>query len=66
MLSFTFKDVGSSEGIAIDWTSRLMFWTDSTNLTVEVASLENPKSRKVLVGTGLVNPRGIAVHPGKG
>lgn len=55
--------VSNPEGLAIDWVSRNIFWTGKT--TVEVANLET-KKRKVLVSDGLVNPRGIAVHPYRG
>ncbi|XP_015113339.1 nidogen-2 isoform X5 [Diachasma alloeum] len=58
-------DVSSPEGISIDWVSRNLFWTDSGRGTIEVASLET-KKRKVLISEGLVNPRGIAVHPYRG
>ncbi|XP_076174255.1 nidogen isoform X2 [Ptiloglossa arizonensis] len=57
--------VSSPEGLTIDWVSRNIFWTDSGKMTVEVANLET-KKRKVLVSDGLVNPRGIAVHPYRG
>ncbi|XP_076239485.1 nidogen isoform X2 [Calliopsis andreniformis] len=57
--------VSSPEGLAVDWVSRNIFWTDSGKRTVEVASLET-KKRKVLVSDGLVYPRGIAVHPYRG
>ncbi|XP_015431695.1 PREDICTED: nidogen-2 [Dufourea novaeangliae] len=57
--------VSSPEGLAVDWVSRNIFWTDSGKTTVEVANLETRK-RKVLVSDGLVNPRGIAVHPYRG
>ena len=57
--------VSSPEGLSIDWVSRNIFWTDSGKATVEVASL-NTKKRKVLISDGLINPRGIAVHPYRG
>ncbi|XP_076650087.1 nidogen isoform X4 [Halictus rubicundus] len=57
--------VSSPEGLAVDWVSRNIFWIDSGKTTVEVANLET-KKRKVLVSDGLVNPRGIAVHPFRG
>ncbi|XP_011138379.1 nidogen-2 isoform X2 [Harpegnathos saltator] len=57
--------VSSPEGLSVDWVSRNIFWTDSGKTTVEVASLLT-KKRKVLVSDGLVNPRGIAVHPYRG
>lgn len=60
-----FADIGSPEGLAIDWVSRNIYWTDSTKDTVEVANLET-KLRRTLFDTQLVNPRGIAVHPQRG
>ncbi|XP_070160368.1 nidogen isoform X1 [Polyergus mexicanus] len=57
--------VSSPEGLSVDWVSRNIFWTDSGKTTVEVASLVT-KKRKILVSDGLVNPRGIAVHPYRG
>lgn len=53
----------SPEGIAIDWISRRMYWTDSSKDTIEVASLDDGKVRAVIIRSGLVNPRGIAVDP---
>ncbi|KAG6455522.1 hypothetical protein O3G_MSEX009239 [Manduca sexta] len=62
-LSFGIK---SPEGLAVDWSGRNIFWTDSKKLTIEVANLDT-KVRKVLFAVnGIVNPRGIAVHPQRG
>lgn len=58
-------DIGSPEGISIDWVSRNIYWTDSRKDTLEVANLDS-KRRKVIVSDGLVNPRGVAVHPARG
>ena len=60
-----FADIGSPEGLAIDWASRNIYWTDSSSDTIEVANLDT-KVRRVLFNTSLVNPRGIAVHPSRG
>lgn len=56
-------DIISPEGIAIDWVSRRIYWTDSQKHTIEVADLEDAKIRATIASTGLQNPRGIAVDP---
>uniref|UniRef100_W8B8M3 Nidogen-1 n=1 Tax=Ceratitis capitata TaxID=7213 RepID=W8B8M3_CERCA len=61
--TFLEDDIESPEGIAIDIVSRRIYWTDSVKDTIEVASLEDPTLRAVLVNKNLVNPRGIAVDP---
>jgi len=56
------NNVKSAEGLAVDWISRNIYFTDSETRTIEVASL-NGQYRKVLVRSNLKNPRGIAVDP---
>ncbi|KAH8320608.1 hypothetical protein KR067_005779 [Drosophila pandora] len=56
-------DIESPEGIAIDVVSRRLYWTDSVKDTIEVASLDDPSLRAVIINKALVNPRGIAVDP---
>ena len=65
IIYFCPADIGSPEGISVDWVSRNVYWTDSTKDTLEVANLDT-KLRKVLISEGLVNPRGVAVHPSRG
>lgn len=57
------SDIISPEGVAVDWISRRIYWTDSTKDTIEVASLDNSSIRAVVIRKNLVNPRGIAVDP---
>lgn len=52
------------EGLAVDWVSRNIYWTDSRKKTVEVSNLDG-SLHKVLISDNLVNPRGIALHPGR-
>lgn len=58
-----FSDIVSPEGVAVDWISRHIYWTDSSKDTIEVASLDNSSVRAVVIRKDLVNPRGIAVDP---
>lgn len=60
---FITEDLMSPEGIAVDWISRRLYWTDSLKDTIEVADLDNATRRAVIIDTKLVNPRGIAVDP---
>ncbi|KAH8309564.1 hypothetical protein KR059_011830 [Drosophila kikkawai] len=60
---FITTDIESPEGIAIDVISRRLYWTDSVKDTIEVASLDDPTLRAVIINKQLVNPRGIAVDP---
>ena len=50
------------EGIAIDWISRNIYWTDSQRDVIEVMKLDGTE-QKVLINTDLVEPRGIVLHP---
>ena len=57
------------EGVAIDWVARNVYWTDSGKKTIEVAQLDDRRSRSrsiprvILFDEQIQNPRGIAVHP---
>ena len=55
-------DVGNVEGVAIDWIGRKLYWISYQSGTIEVATLDG-NYRKVLINTGLENPRGMAVDP---
>lgn len=59
------SNLGQIDGIAVEWESDLIYWTDYTNKRIEVAQL-NGKNRRSLVSTGTRRPRGIAVDPRKG
>lgn len=53
------------DGLAVDWIGRNMYWCDKTTDTIEVSGLDG-LYRRVLVDTGLQEPRAIAVHPFRG
>lgn len=55
----------TTDGLAVDWVARNMYWTDTGRNTIEVARLDGT-SRKVLVNNSLDEPRAIAVFPSKG
>ena len=57
--------LGTTEGLAVDWISRNLFWTDTGRDKIEVARLDG-SSRKVIVSSNLDEPRAIAIYPRKG
>lgn len=56
--------VGIVQGIALDWVSSNLYWTDSLHKTINVAR-EDGMYQQVLIDEALENPLGIAVHPGR-
>lgn len=54
------------EGIAVDPSSRNLFWVDSELRKIQVASIDNFSHTYTLLEVGLDNPRGIAIHPQRG
>ena len=58
-------DVAGTQGLAVDWVSLNLYWTESDSKTVQVASL-NGRHRKVLFRERVDKPRAIALHPAKG
>ena len=53
------------DGLAVDWLADNLYWTDAGRNVLEVARLDG-SSRKVIIGTGLDDPRAVAVFPQKG
>ncbi|KAM3721677.1 Low-density lipoprotein receptor-related protein [Dirofilaria immitis] len=63
---FISEGLDVTEGIALDWIARNLYWVDSSLNTIEVASLERSGARAVLIHENVDQPRGIAVDPRKG
>lgn len=62
---FIVTDAKSTEGLALDWVNRKIYWTDSGLKRVMVADLLNGTSITTIANSSLSNPRGIAVHPNR-
>lgn len=50
------------DGIAVDWISRNLYWTDKGTDRIEMSRL-NGSSRHVIVAEGLQEPRAIVLDP---
>uniref|UniRef100_A0A673N1B4 LDL receptor related protein 8 n=1 Tax=Sinocyclocheilus rhinocerous TaxID=307959 RepID=A0A673N1B4_9TELE len=59
------SDLHSPEGLALDWVQHNLYWTDSGDRTISVASVDGSR-RRVLISTDLSEPRAIAVDPERG
>ena len=57
-----FDDVGAVEGLTIDLAGRQLYWTSTTNNTVETSKLDG-SFRRTLIGQNLDEPRDIIVDP---
>lgn len=56
------SQLNSPEGLAIDWVHKNIYWTDSGNKTISVATADGSK-RRTLFSSDLSEPRAIAVDP---
>ena len=57
-----YDNFGVADGLAIDFAGRLLYWTSTTNDTVEVSKLDG-SLRRTLVKWHLDEPRDIIVDP---
>ncbi|KAM6948698.1 low-density lipoprotein receptor-related protein 8-like [Aplochiton taeniatus] len=55
----------SPEGLALDWLQHNLYWSDSGERSISVASVDGSR-RRVLVNTELSAPRSIALDPHRG
>ncbi|KAF5306597.1 hypothetical protein FQR65_LT18530 [Abscondita terminalis] len=53
------------DGLAVDWVARNLYWCDKGLDTVEVSTLDG-KYRRVLINSGLDEPRAIVLDPVRG
>ncbi|XP_035882008.1 low-density lipoprotein receptor-related protein 8 isoform X10 [Phyllostomus discolor] len=59
------KQLHSPEGLAVDWVHQHIYWTDSGNKTISVATVDGGR-RCTLFSHDLSEPRAIAVDPLRG
>ena len=58
-------NVHSPDGIAVDWVTSKLYWTDAWQKRIEVSDVHG-RHRCSLITTDIDMPRAIAVHPYKG
>ena len=61
-LSFLVTDVGRVNGLATDWVSRHVYWTDEERQTIEMTDY-NGDQRKIVLNKDMKWPRGIVLDP---
>ncbi|XP_028744267.1 low-density lipoprotein receptor-related protein 8 isoform X9 [Peromyscus leucopus] len=59
------EQLHSPEGLAVDWVHKHIYWTDSGNKTISVATIDG-RRRCTLFSRELSEPRAIAVDPLRG
>ncbi|KAM5267395.1 low-density lipoprotein receptor-related protein 8 isoform 10-T10 [Hipposideros larvatus] len=59
------EQLHSPEGLAVDWVHKHIYWTDSGNKTISVATVDGGR-RCTLFSHDLSEPRAIAVDPLRG
>lgn len=52
-------------GVAIDWSTHVVYWTDATYNTIFAASLDSIGKPEAIVDTGQDEPYAIVVYPRK-
>lgn len=57
-------DVQEVNGVAVDWLSQHVYWTDAVRGTVELCDYDGDNRRVVVSGLG--NPRAIVISPREG
>uniref|UniRef100_A0A1I7SE82 EGF-like domain-containing protein n=1 Tax=Bursaphelenchus xylophilus TaxID=6326 RepID=A0A1I7SE82_BURXY len=64
--TFIGQGLDITEGIAVDWVGRNLYWVDSSLNTIEVACLDKKGVRAVLLHENIDQPRGLALDPRQG
>ena len=59
------NNVGVCDGLAVEWKSSHLYWTDTTNNAISISDMEGNNTR-ILVSASLDEPRGIVLDPEQG
>lgn len=60
------KNVRRCDGLAVDWMSRNVYWTDQEMGSISVFKLANSTQNRVLLQDAFYNPFSIVVDPSRG
>lgn len=60
------KGIGKCGGIAYDWLTKNLYWTDEDKRSVSVINLANTTQKKTLIQDTTIRPSGIVVSPNDG
>ena len=58
-------NLGSPGGLAIDWGTKILYWTDANTDRIEAAHL-NGSNRAIIIHKDLDKPRDIVIHSDRG
>ena len=56
------SNIGWCEGLAVQWRTSQLYWTDSTYNSISVSALDG-NNQRAIISSGLDAPRGIALDP---
>ena len=56
------NNTGACDGLAVEWNALLLYWTDALYDTITVSDLEG-NNQRLIVSSGLDEPRGIVLDP---
>ena len=59
------SNIGVCDGLAVEWRTSQLYWTDITSDTISVSDLSGNNQRSLL-SLGLEKPRDIALDPDHG
>jgi len=59
------SNIGVCDGLAVEWRTSQLYWTDTTHDTISVSDLAGNNQRSLL-SLGLDEPRDIALDPNNG
>ncbi len=67
-MPFTFCDLDSPVGLAVDWINDKVYWTDKTRRTLNMYDIEAQTSEVIFQFEGSDRPQGLSIFPytGKG